>query len=177
MRTISSGSSGQSRALPAVMMAAITIALGSGVSAYMLGLTSGLDEEAPTIGQTSGALEAVDGGYQVRILHVAGDVVTVSGLEVIVDATDACGKRARLVGLPTDRIGPDDVEGASIFSPAGLEAGALGTGGDGEWSAGERLQFGIDGDRCEIEPGESVTVRVVHVPSDAVLVRADIPAG
>ena len=172
-----SDASGQSRTIPVVMMAAITVALASGASAYLLGMEDGFGATAPTVGQADAVLESgADGDRTVEIRHVAGEEVKVTDLEVVVDATDACDRRARLVDLPTDSFGAENVEGDDIFTDGSPGAGALRASADGTWSAGAVIQFRLNAARCALDDGDTVTVRVVHVPSDAVLVGGELLA-
>lgn len=166
------GASGQSRAVPVVMMAALAIALGSILSGQLLGLTHPLGGggEPPMISQTAGSVQTQDdGGQVVQIRHISGDVATVSQLEIVVDADDACRRQARLVGLPGGTSGKATVEGADIFGPGAQGSATVGVPSDGEWGAGEAIKITIDSDRCRIGSDEGVTVSVVHQPSGTVV--------
>jgi FlaG/FlaF family flagellin (archaellin) len=159
--------SGQSRAIPVVLMASIAVALASLLSGQLLGMTGTLGApDPPTISQTSTSLEvADDGGLVAKIRHVGGDVAMVENLELVVDATDACGTQARLVDLPTSASGTATVEGTDIFSPGESGQATVQAAPDGEWGAGGAVGLTIDSDRCPVGSGETVAVSVVHEPS------------
>lgn len=173
-----------------VLLVAVTLLLAATVSATVLGATADLTEPAPTVAQASGEFDryASGGGRYteqvIRITHLAGDTLTVSNLELAVDATDACGRSGRLVNLPVPGDDPRPaaryVRGDDIFdNSANSVEGPIGTGDvdDGEWSAGETAQFRLATSACRLGPGETVTVRVVHTPTNAVLIDQSVGTG
>ena len=174
-----------------VLLVAVTLLLAATVSATVFGATADLTEPAPTVAQASGEFDryAAGGGRYteqvVRITHVAGETLRVSNLELVVDAMDACGQSGRLVNLPVPGDDPRPTEryvrGDDIFdNSANSVEGPIGTGDvddDGEWSAGETAQFRLATSDCRLESGETVTVRVVHTPTNAVLVKQSVGAG
>ncbi|MDS0283549.1 type IV pilin [Haloarcula onubensis] len=173
-----------------VLLVGLTLVLAATVSATAVGLTDELTGAAPVVSQSSGTYEryAAGGGRYdeqvVRLTHEGGDTLTVSDLELVVDATDACGQTGRLVNLPIEGDDPRPtsryVRGDDVFDNAANSVeGPIGTGDvddDGEWSAGETAQFRLATRACRLDPGDSVVVRLVHTPTDAVVVDQRIRA-
>jgi len=166
----------------AVLLVAVVVVLVATISTYVFGLSERIEEPAPTVGQSSGELvRDVAGGDDqiVRLEHVAGDTLRIADLEIVVDATDACGKRGRLVDLPDNAVGygtPDAIEGDDIFDDSSPDGGQLDTSADGAWTAGETARFRLASSDCRLESGDSITVRVVHRPTGAVVVRETLVA-
>jgi len=172
----------------AVLLVGLTLLLAATLSATALGLTDELTGPAPVVSQSSGTYEryASGGGRYteqvVRITHEGGDTLTVADLELVVDASDACGQTGRLVNLPADGDDPRPtsryVRGDDIFdNSADSVEGPIGTGDvddDGEWSAGETAQFRLATRSCRVEPGDTVVVRIVHTPTGATVVDQPI---
>ncbi|MGB9954058.1 MULTISPECIES: type IV pilin [unclassified Haloarcula] len=183
----------QSRAVSSVisviLLVAVTVVLTAVLSAATLGLAEKLDDTAPVVGQSDGAFTPQDGfgGGIVRITHVAGDVIRVSEIEVAVSADcggDGTEKHGRLVNLPAksgDRPQGDNIEGDDIFDESTgslTERGADTTGAlvTDEFRPGDVIVFRIAGGDCDLRPGDTVTVRVVHTPSNAVIIRQQLTA-
>jgi len=119
----------------------------------------------------------------VRITHRGGDTLRVDDIEIVVDAADACGKRGRLVGLPVDgfggnAIGSSNIEGDDIFDerPSYLDGPDPGALGQSTYTSGDRLRFRIPARDCSIDDGAHVTVRVVHTPTNAVVIKRTLTA-
>ena len=172
------------------VLVGFTLLLATTVSAAALGYADGLTEPPPTVSQSSGEYDryAAGGGRYteqvIRITHEGGDTLTVSAIEIVVDASDACGKTGRLVNLPAEGDDPRPtskyVRGDDIFdNSANAVEGPIGTGDvddDGEWSAGERAQFRLATSDCRLDRGDRLAVRVVHRPTDAVIIAQSIRA-
>jgi FlaG/FlaF family flagellin (archaellin) len=171
-----------------VLLVGCTLLLAATVSVAAVGVAGDLTTPVPTVSQASGEYDryAAGGGRYteqvIRITHVAGDTLTVADIELVVDASDACGKVGRLVNLPVEGDDPRPtsryVRGDDIFdNSANSVEGPIGTGDvddDGEWSAGETAQFRLSTAECPLAPGEEVTVRVVHVPTESVVIEAPV---
>ena len=167
-----------------VLLLGLTLVLAATLSATALGYADELTGAAPTVSQSSGTYERYAGGggryteQVVRITHEGGDTLTVADIELVVDASGACGKTGRLVNLPAEGDDPRPtsryVRGDDIFDNAANSVeGPIGTGDvddDGEWSAGETAQFRLSTSECRVDSGEWVTVRIVHEPTGAVVV-------
>lgn len=166
-----------------ILVVALVVVLAGVVGAYALGLADDLKNPAPNVAESEGELVAGGSDQFVRIEHVAGDSVRVSEIEIVVDATDACGKRSRLVELPTNTIGnfsysPKNYEGADIFDDYSPDDGELEESADGIWTAGETIQFRLASshDECPTDSGETLTVEIVHVPSNTIIVETTLTA-
>jgi len=187
------GDRGVSSAVSTILLVAIVIVLASTVSVSALGVLEAIQEPAPNVAQSSGRFLPQDGydGGIVRITHVSGDAVAVSEIEIVVRAECAAGrKEGRIVGLPAGsgnaiRETDGQIEGDNIFDERSLNAidnavegiddgGALLQGG--RYTAGDHILFRIPSDKCSLDPGSSVSVRLVHVPSQAIIVDKDLRA-
>ena len=164
------------------------VILATTVSVFALGFVDDVSQPAPVVGQSAGTLEpnppgtGSDSGL-VSIRHEAGDTIRTVDMKVIVDATDACGKRGRLVNLPVDgyggkAIGAVNIEGDDIFDErppyfGGPEYSALHRA---TYSAGDEIRFRIPNTDCQIRDGDRVTVRVVHTPTNSVIIKRTLTA-
>lgn len=91
-------------------------------------------------------------------------------------------KQARLVNLPESPVGfgnPDEIKGLNpeifdTFTPDGEKE--LDTSADGTWSAGETATFRLKKSGCELNHGDTVTVRVVHTPTNSVVIKQTLTA-
>ena len=181
----SMSSRGVSSVISNVLLVAIVVVLAAVVSVFALGVTEETTEAGPAVGQSSGELIPQD-GYDdgiIRITHIAGDTIQVANMEVIVDASNACGKQGRLVDLPVPSSGNDidqsNIEGDDIFDQRAY-------GNDGvpgpnalhrsEYAAGEEIAFRITGGTCSINQGDKITVRVVHTPTNSVVIKETLTA-
>jgi flagellin-like protein len=182
--SLSPADRGVSPVIGVVLLVALALLLAATVSVTALSFADGLTGAAPTVAQSSGTYERYAGGggrytqQVVRLTHAGGDTLTVGDLEIVVDASGACGKTGRLVNLPADGDDPrptsNYVRGDDIFDNAANSVeGPIGTGDvddDGEWSAGETAQFRLATRACRVDDGDSIVVRIVHTPTDAVVV-------
>jgi len=168
-----------SPALATTLLVAVAVVAAAVTAGYAFDAVDDVSEPAPTVGDTAGELLADQpgsGDQILRLTHVAGDEVRVSEVEIAVDARDACGKQSRIVDAPTDTLGSANFEGADIFDYYSPEAGVLEPGEDDTWRPGTAIQFRLASTECEVAPGETVSVRVVHVPSEAVVASTTLTA-
>lgn len=174
-----------------ILVVAITVVLAATISVFVLGIGEKLQDPGPNVAESSG--EFVSGTALdkqiVRITHIAGDSVPAEELEVVVDATDACGQRDRIINLPADRTGFGEngfadenfEQGASTFLSQGgtfgqeWSPGVLHVNNDNTFDAGSKFEFRIK-QTCEFDEGEELTVRVVHTPTNSVILIQDITA-
>lgn len=164
-----------------VLMVAVTTLIAATVGSFFFGLGQETREPAPQVAKSDGAF-LVDGGHDqvVRITHRGGDPVTVSNLEIQVSFSEH-PEQSRLTGVPTTDIDPVDYEGDDIW-----DGGATGVrdalasdeteGSDDEWSTGESMTFRIASGDVDVNPGETVTVTVVHEPSGTILFESGFVA-
>jgi flagellin-like protein len=198
---------GQDRAVSPIVSTVLTVAivviLAASVSVFVLDFGEEVDDPAPVVGQSSGELTpnededgfSIPGGGIISITHVAGDDLNVGDIEVVVDATDACGQTARVLALP----GPTPSRTATSpdylpFDDGNFRSGddsflSQGTGGQ-KWSAGvlhaetsNTFDAGSSFELriaptsgCDVRPGDRITVDVVHVPSNAVIISQELTA-
>jgi len=157
-------------------MVAIVVILAATISVLALGFTDEANRPGPIVGQSSG--ELISGGTNqiVRLNHIAGDTLTVSNLEIAVDARDACGKQSRIVNLPTNTLGSANYIGDDIFDYFSPDGGQLDTSADGSWTAGETATFRLASTECPLDSGDSITVRVVHTPTNSVVIKETLTA-
>jgi FlaG/FlaF family flagellin (archaellin) len=169
-------------------MVAVVVILAATISVFVLGFTEETTEAGPIVGQSAGILEpnppgsGSDNGF-VRVRHMAGDTVQTADMEIVVDATDACGKQARLVNLPVDgysgnAIGSTNIEGDDVFDErppyfGGPEYSAI---HETEYMAGEEILFRIPNNDCSVRSGDEVIVRVVHTPTNSVVIKETLTA-
>jgi flagellin-like protein len=172
---------GQSEVLGEVLLVGVAVVVAAVLSLGALGFGEDVRDPAPVVAESSGDLRAFDGGtdnQRVRIYHEAGDPVRSENVEIAVDARAACGKAGRIVDLPTKTLSPENLRGDTVMfdqSGDGFE-GALETE---QFTAGDRIEFRLkkeDGNGCVLDPGDRITVRVVHTPSGAVLIEERLTA-
>ncbi|OYR55263.1 hypothetical protein DJ73_02625 [Halorubrum sp. Ea1] len=166
-----------SSVIATILMVAIVVVLAATISAFALGFADEAIQPAPIVGQSSGELVTQDGnaGGKVRITHIAGDTLSASNLEIAVNAREACGKSGRLVNLPASGGDPvptsEYVRGDDIFDNSyNSVSGPIGEA-DGQWQAGETVTFRLASSECELNSGERITVRVVHMPTNSVVIE------
>ncbi|MFD1632951.1 type IV pilin [Haloplanus ruber] len=169
-----------------VLLIAIVVILAATVSVYVFGVTDRPSNPAPTVAQSSGEFVPQDGnqGGVVRITHRGGDTLRVADLEIVVDARAACGKVGRLVNLPASGGDPkpesEFVRGDDVFdNSANSVSGPIGEDGrtvNGRWSSGETATFRIASNGCPVTSGETITVRIVHTPTNSVVIKQTLTA-
>jgi len=165
-------------AVGVVLLVGLTVLLASTVVAAV-GLDRARTEPAPQVA-LSAELSATDGwpdGQRLQLVHEGGDTLTVADLAVVV-TFERTGDRARLSGFPTRRLTDEHRDGADLFdlTYAGVDGELDAAHTDGRWAAGETASVRIAQGELDVRPGDRVTVRVVHEPSGALLVRTEVVA-
>ncbi len=168
---------GVSPVIGTVLVVAITVILAATIGGLLLTSTGTLQEPAPTIASATGELTTKGGfptfnGAVVSLTHEAGDTVQVADLEIVVDASNACGKRGRIVNLPlgsNNKVDADNIEGTDIFDGRSItgETDPPYVLLEPQWEPTETLSFQIAS--CSLDEGDRLTVQVVHEPSRAVI--------
>jgi len=179
-----------SSVISTILLVAVVVVLAAVVSVFALDFGAAVDETAPVVSQSSGEFvpqERFNGGV-VLITHVAGETVAVSSLEISVRAECDGGRRqGRIVNLPAvpgNKINSDNIEGDDIFDGQALrtidnnvdevdDGGALLTD---QYAAGDIIMFRLAGGECQLSDGSEVSVRIVHTPSEAVIIEQDLTA-
>jgi len=180
-----------SSALATILLVAVVVILAATLSVFALDFLSGLDEPAPAIAESSGEFLPQDGfeGGVVQLTHLAGDSVPVSDIEISVRAgCDSGTRQGRMVNLPAgagNDISAADgqIEGDNIFDERSLNSidnavDGISNGGallhNDEYTAGETTIFRIPASKCTLTAGSEISVRVVHAPSQAVIINQDL---
>ena len=167
-----------------ILMVAITVILAAVAGAFLLGFGDEFTEPAPVVAQSASAFDA--GDNSIRFDPESGDPVPVEEMEIVVDATDACGERERLINLPakgggfggrfTDtNVASGSVSDSIIFGSSG-EWGVIDEGNTDPFAAGSFLQFRLSDSDCSLDDGDRVTVRIVHTPSESVIITEQFTA-
>ncbi len=176
-----------------VLLVAVAVVLAGGVSAFSLGFTSNLRAPGPNVAQSSGAFMPQSGtaGGIVQITHLGGEPVPVSEIELAVTAECQSGtERGRIQNLPPgsgNDIDASDgqISGTNIFDERSLnsisgEVDGVDNGGalleNEEVTAGETILFRIPASKCTLTDGSTVSVRVVHTPSQSVVIKQELTA-
>ena len=166
--SVSQRGRGVSSVVAAILLVAVVVVLASTVSVVAFGFADDVARPGPVVGESTGTFVEQDGdtGGIVRLTHVAGDTIQVSDIEVAVDA-DCSGttRRGRLVGLP-----------ATIFDQRSLNRFGGGALLQRSYSAGDTIVFRIPASKCDIDDGATVGVRVVHTPTNAVVIDRELRA-
>jgi len=173
-----------SPAIAVILMAAVAIILSATIGAFVLsgGGDGATQEPAPTISTEidRGPGYSGAGNTQINISHKGGDTVDVSDLEIITETqcfdTDTLVESEQsgtLVNLPIDPnkgVEPTNVNGDNIFQGGiGVIPAPLGSSTNSEWTAGERLEFEIDSDECNVPDRSLMRVDVIHKPSNSII--------
>jgi len=180
-------SRGVSSVISVLLLVAVVVVVAATVAVFALDFGSDVEDTAPVVSQSSGELRSDVSGSNdqtVRLTHQAGDTFRVRNIHIVVDAQSACGKTGRLVNLPAPdgdlRPTEDYVRGDDIFDNSyNSVTGPIGEDDrvvDGKWSAGETATFRIASSACGLSTGSEITVRLVHTPTNAVMVKKRLTA-
>jgi flagellin-like protein len=186
---------GVSPVISTILMVAIVVILAATISVMVLGFSEDLQNPAPVVGQSSGELEPVDGGDGgiITVTHLSGDSVEVENIEIVVDATDACGKRTRVVNLPasfsrqsypTSQFNSENFEGDDLLAEGAIpwfgqeewNAKLLMDTADNTFNAGDSFQLRLASGRCDLEKGERVKIDIIHIPSNTIIISEEFTA-
>jgi FlaG/FlaF family flagellin (archaellin) len=160
-----------------VLLVGLTVVL-AGVAGTLLAFSEAL-VRPPQVSFTVTA-DATDGwpdGQRVRVAHRGGDPLDVTRVTVVV-GLPRVEAQARISDFPTRRLTPEHVRGDHVFDRgyAGVEGVLDAAHTDGTWAAGESTSVRVAQHEHDLRPGDRVRVRVVHQPSNAVLVRSTVRA-
>ncbi|MFC7058780.1 hypothetical protein [Halovenus salina] len=108
-------------------------------------------------------------------------------MEVVVDATDACGERARILNLPSEasRFGFDGFADENLAagddsiiskgtSGSTWEVGVLHVENKNTFEAGESFEFRIASTECGLNDGDKIDVDLVHTTTNSVMVTQEL---
>lgn len=183
---------GVSPVIGVILMVALVVILAAVISTFSLGFVDELRNPGPTIAQSSGEFIPQDGngGGIVLLTHEAGDRVRVEEIEIAVRAECTGGtKQGRILNLPAGagnaiQASDGQIEGDNIFDERSLNTidNAVSQVNDGgallktRYTAGETMLFRIPKNKCKLTPGSETTVRVIHIPSQSVLIKKQLTA-
>ena len=165
-----------------MLMIAITIVLG--VTLIFFATAFEIQEPAPFVAHASGELVRKGGAdghradQRVYIYHEGGEPIIVSDMEIVVDSTEVCGKRSRIIDLPVQ----NSLNSSNIKGDTGmLDKGLYGIDGaieEAEFSAGEKLMFRINNgeDACPLKKGDQITVKIIHKPTNTIVIEETLTA-
>lgn len=175
-----------------VLVVAIVVVLAAVVSVFVLGLGEDVEDQGPIVGRSTSEFVGDRSGSDdqiVRITHRAGDAVPVSEMEI---AVRACGQSERIVNLPAPTTRTTSTPTFLPFDVGNFEygSGLLSQGQPGqEWDAGvlhedtsdtfvagSSFEFRIKNGACRLDPGDEVSVRVVHTPTNSVVIEKRLTA-
>jgi FlaG/FlaF family flagellin (archaellin) len=164
-----------------VLLVGVVVVIGLVVITLALGIAEDVDSPSPVVSETNGIVVQTGSGDTIELTHVTGDVVPVGELTVVVDAESACGAQTRLVGLPADSeafLTPENVEGAPIVSTDNRSTAAFDLGAltRDRFASGDSFEIQLTDD-CPLEPGDEVTIILVHQPEDAIVSTTEITVG
>jgi len=156
-----------------------------GLTVLMMAVTGGLlmqtsdslSDGGPILSTSADPVSASGENSQwVRIAHESGDTVPVAEIEVVVTLPDH-DKRARLHGLPTERLTQDDYSGNHIFTRGtrGIDgAVAAPNGSAARFEAGDEIAVRIEQRRVDLVAGQTVEIELRHTESGTRLSRERI---
>ena len=167
-----------------VLLVAIAIILAVSVSTFALGIADETQEPPPLVGDSTGTYET---GTQtcdddiVRLTHVAGDTLELEETRVIVRLPDSGDIEASTTGFPVpsttlseSEIGAENIDDSSnIFYSSGC-VGGVAANGDGTWEPGTSMSFKLNSGNGNIDSGDTISVIVVHEPSESIVVEHSI---
>lgn len=175
-----------------IILVGVVAILAATISVIVVGFGEDLDDPAPTVGQASGEFVGGTGSTNqvVRISHIAGDNVDVSEIEITVTAPQCDVDKARIVNLPVQGSfsGFDVQYGSDLIDQTGKrfaawEFGVLHADTDNVFESGSFFEFRLNSRQANCGPGgggftagDRVTVRVVHTPTDAVIIEEELRA-
>ena len=166
-----------------VLVVALVVIVAAGVGWAGLGFSEQLREPAPNVAESNGEFVADPGitGQIVRLTHVAGDSMAISNIEILVDAECADGDaQGRIVSLPPDgnSLNAENIEGTDFFDESSFRSDrtVLRSDTTNTLSAGEFIQFRMISGACEVPAGNKVSVRVIHTPSESVVIEEILTA-
>lgn len=165
-----------------MLMIAITIVLG--VILIFFATAFEMQEPAPFVVHSSGELvRDVDGAddQKIYLYHEGGDPIKVSDIEIVVDATKCCGMKDRIVNLPArdsnmnPKLGEQNIaEDSDLISKTTNYCG--GAIAKEYFSVGEKLWFRINNGQCSLEKGDQITVKIIHTPTNTIVIEETLTA-
>lgn len=175
-----------------ILLVAIVVILAATISVLALGFTDERNEPGPVVGTSSAEFVGDKSGADdqiIRITHLGGDPVDVAEMEI---AVRACGKSARIGNLPAPTNRTSSTPTYFPFDEGNFERNTnlLSEGTVGQsWNAsvlhedtgntfasGLSFEFRIKNGACSLDAGDQVDVRVVHTPTETVMIKKELTA-
>ena len=193
-RSEASTERGVSPAISVLLMAAVALILAAAVGAFVLGLGEETQEPAPVVTaeldreEITGVGGITSGSERIELSHRAGDSVSLTDVSVNTEARcfdDALltedTKRGGLINLPVDSssgIQSNNIQGNNIFQGGGgaVESPLSGST-DKTWESGETLVYHVDASKCDVPDTGTVTVEVIHEPSNSIIIEESLGGG
>ncbi|APH38517.1 type IV pilin [Methanohalophilus halophilus] len=167
-----------------LLMIAITLLLG--VTLIFFATAFEMQEPAPFVAHSSGELvrDVYGSGddQKVYLYHEGGDSINVSDIEIVVDATEVCGESGKLINLPAANVAyvgvalcSENIEGnENMFDKS--SDGIAGAIKESEFSTGELIMFRINSGACPLNKGDQITVKIIHTPTNTVVIEETLTA-
>ncbi len=179
---------GVSPAIAVLLMAAVTIIIAAVIGAFVLGIGGQTEEPAPVVTaeldreEVTGVGGITSGSERIELSHRAGDSVSLNEIRINTEARcfdnallTADTKRGELINLPvggTDGIQEENIQGENIFQEGGSGTeDPLSGSTDTTWESGEALVYHINADKCDVPDTGTVTVQVIHEPSNSIIIE------
>ncbi len=171
-------------AVVAGVLMGMVVVIAAVAGSVTLASSDSLSEPAPQLSVEAGTLTAVgsgEGDQALRLTHAAGEPVDVGALAFVV-SVDSADAREEVTGLPAGEGGLNEsnVAGDRFLdeSSDGIAGPvtATPTEGNAVWEAGETVVLRINADALTLAPGDRVTVRIRHLPSNTVLLEQTVVA-
>ncbi|MFO7834895.1 MAG: type IV pilin [Halohasta sp.] len=166
-----------------VLVVALVVIVAASIGWAGLGFSEQLREPAPNVAESNAEFVADTGisGQIIRLTHVAGDSMEISNIEISVDAECADGDaQGRIVALPPDgnSLDAENIEGTDFFDESSFRSNrtVLRSDTTNMFSAGEFIQFRMISTACEVPAGNDITVRVIHTPSESIVIKETLTA-
>jgi flagellin-like protein len=179
---------GVSSAIATILMVAVVVILAATISVSVFVFGEDIRSPSPVVGQSTGDIDPNPGGSGgiITVTHMAGDPVEVKNIQILIDATDACNSKARVINLPADYSFSqfdDDVHfrgDTDILNqepaPTGKDwdGGVLLEENDNTFSAGDSFQLQLSAVDCPLNGGEQIEINIVHTPTDSIILSEEL---
>jgi len=164
----------------AVLVLSITVLLAAVVGTFAMSAAADVGGPTPTVARSTGSFvtgpSAACGDNAVQIRHEGGERVAPEDVEVVIRLPDG-DTEARLVDLPVSgtALGQTNLEDPENVVYDYCVGGVVAHGGR-PWTAGRVIEFQLNAGGGTVEPGDRITVWIVHEPSGGVLAAVDLTA-
>jgi FlaG/FlaF family flagellin (archaellin) len=184
---------GVSPAISVVLMVSVALLIAAVIGAVVLGLGEETEEPAPVVTaeldrETVSSSTITDGDERIELSHRAGDSVSLDEIRINTEARcfdnallTADTKQGELINLPvggTDGIQEENIQDENIFQEGGAGTeDPLSGSTDTTWESGETLVYHIKKEECSVPDTGTVTVEVIHEPTNSIIVEESLGEG